>query len=86
MGNYFMDETDVVAVTNSFMNHKPLIMLFIKCNMFLQLGTVTTGFVHSAHTARQKSPVGKSGRVFHGFCIVDPRHKGKAIYSPLNYA
>jgi len=83
----FLDETDVVAITNSFMNHKPLIMLlFIKCNMFLQLGAVTTGFVHSECTARQKPPVGKRERVFHGFCIVDPQHEGKAIYSPLNYA
>lgn len=82
-----LDETDVVAITNSFMNHKPLIMLlFIKCNMFLQLGAVTTGFVHSECTARQKPPVGKRERVFHGFCIVDPQHKGKAIYSSLNYA
>jgi len=79
--------SDVVVITNSFMNHKPLIMLlFIKCNMFLQLGAVTTGFVHSECTARQKPPVGKRERVFHGFCIVDPQHEGKAIYSPLNYA
>lgn len=76
-----LDETDVVAI-NYFMNHKPLIMLlFIKCNMFLQLGAVTTGFVQSECAARQKPPVGKRERVFHGFCIVDSRHKGTTIYS-----
>lgn len=59
------DATNFIVITHQFTNHKSLIMLlFIKWNMFPQLGVVTTGPPHSECSAAQRPPVGKSGCFF----------------------
>lgn len=59
------DATNFIVIMHQFTNHESLIMLlFIKWNMFPQLGAVTTGPPHSECSAAPRSPVGKSGCFF----------------------
>lgn len=59
------DATNFIVTTHQFTNHKSLFMLlFIKWNMFPQLGVVTTGPPHSGCSAAQRLPIGKSGCFF----------------------
>lgn len=73
--------TNFTVITHQFTNHKSLIMLlFIKWNMFPQLGGVTTEPSHSACSAAQRPPVGESGYFFPPCsCFVVLLHQGKTI-------
>lgn len=76
------DATNFMAITHQFTNHKSLIMLlFIKWNMFAQLGVVTTG-PHSECSAAQRPPVGESGCFFPVLALLFCCTKVK-LFNPL---